>query len=265
MGIDVNNKGSLTEYNLGYTLPTMETMGDRVRQRRKELGMSQADLAAAAGCSQPSIKKVEAGGNTTLILEIAKALQVDPDWLKSGAISADNVISLSAKDGQREQGTPSLSLRPIVAWEEEAELGDEYIFLPRLRVKLSAGDGTVVYEIDEKGQRQAFRKAWAVRLGIREESAATMVADGMSMEPRILDGDSLVVDYKETWITSGKVYALTFASEFYVKRLFKKPEGGVRIVSDNPDKTRYPDWEVAPEALHNLQIIARVIAVSGAV
>lgn len=265
MGIIVNNERSLTGYNQGYTLPNMETMGDRVRRRRKELGMSQAELAAAAGCSQPSIKKVEAGGNTTLILEIAKALQVTPDWLKSGPDSADNVNSPSAKEGQREHGRQSLSLRPIVAWDEEAELGDEYIFLPRLRVKLSAGDGTLVYEIDDKGQRQAFRKAWAVRLGVREESAATMVADGMSMEPRIQDGDSLVVDYKETWITSGKVYALTFAGEFYVKRLFKRPDGGIRIVSDNPDKTRFPDWEVEAAALNNLQVVARVIAVSGAV
>ncbi|MGF6976376.1 phage repressor protein C with HTH and peptisase S24 domain [Paraburkholderia sp. JPY465] len=260
----VNNFGSLTGYSHGYTLPGMETMGERVRARRKQLGMSQAELAVAVGCSQPSIKKIEAGGKTTLLLELAKALQVDVQWLKSGGKLADNsqaTHQVSENNGESQ----TVSLRPIVAWDSEEELGDEYIFLPRLRVKLSAGEGTLLYEIDEKGQRQAFRKAWAQRLGVKQESAATMVADGMSMEPRIQDGDSLVVDYKETWITSGKVYAIAFAGEVYVKRLFKRPDGGVRIVSDNPDKTRYPDWDVEPQMLANLQIIARIIAVSGAV
>lgn len=162
-------------------------------------------------------------------------------------------------------GRPSVSARPILAWDDAVELGEEYVLIPRLEVKASAGNGRIVWHVDEKGQKQAFRKAWCARLGIRPEQAATIVAEGSSMEPRVRDGDSLVVDYRATELSSGKVYVLSFQGEVYVKRIFKKPNGGLIVRSDNPDKALYPDLDIDPEYVSNVQIIALVVAVSGAI
>jgi len=49
--------------------------GMRVRQRREECGMSQADLARAIGSSQPAIARLEAGG-TQPTLRTMRALSV---------------------------------------------------------------------------------------------------------------------------------------------------------------------------------------------
>jgi phage repressor protein C with HTH and peptisase S24 domain len=263
MGIDVNNNRTLTGYNQGYTLPFMENMGDRVRLRRNELKLSQAKLAEIVGCSQPTIRKIEGGGNTVLVLELAKALQVTPEWLKSGSLPLDK-DEQSSESTVSESGRPAVSFHPF-AGDAEAQFGDDYIFLPRLSVRLSADGGTLVYEIDEKSPRQAFRKAWASRLEVREESAATMIAEDQSMETRIQRGDLLIINHKERDITSGKVYAIAFANELYIRRLFKRPGGGVRIVADNPDKTRFPDWDVGLDQIENLEIIAHVVAQAGAV
>ncbi|MPW17910.1 hypothetical protein GCT13_13420 [Paraburkholderia sp. CNPSo 3157] len=162
-------------------------------------------------------------------------------------------------------GRSSVSARPILAWDDASELGEEYVLIPRLEVKASAGNGRVAWHVDEKGQKQAFRKAWCTRLGIKPEQAATIVAEGSSMEPRVRDGDSLVVDYRATDLISGKVYVLSFQGEVYVKRVFKKPNGGLTIRSDNPDKAMYPDMDIDPNDFPNLQIIALVVAVSGAI
>lgn len=59
-------------------------MGDRIRKRRAELGMTQAQLAQSAGVSQGAIKKIERGGGSKYALAIAKALHVSVQWLVSG-------------------------------------------------------------------------------------------------------------------------------------------------------------------------------------
>ncbi|QEL64751.1 hypothetical protein OTERR_12750 [Oryzomicrobium terrae] len=158
------------------------------------------------------------------------------------------------------------SARPVLSWEHESELPeDQYVFIPRLTVEASCGNGRVAWHVEEKGQRNAFRRSWADRLGINPEKCATIVASGDSMEERICDGDSLVIDHTQTGINDGKVYAIAYENEVFVKRLFKRVGGGVRIVSDNPDKIRYPDWDVGPEQLEHLQVIGRVVAISGGI
>ena len=59
-------------------------MGDRIRKRRAELGMTQAQLAQSAGISQGAVKKIERGGGSKHSLALAKALHVSVQWLVSG-------------------------------------------------------------------------------------------------------------------------------------------------------------------------------------
>lgn len=183
-----------------------------------------------------------------------------------GSESGNNELAgEQSRAGELKDGRASVSARPILAWDHASELGEEYVLIPRLEVKASAGNGRIAWHVDEKGQKQAFRKAWCARLGIKPEQAATIVAEGSSMEPRVRDGDSLVVDYRAIDLVSGKVYVLSFQGEVYVKRIFKRPDGGLTIRSDNPDKALYPDMELNQSDVAHVQIIALVVAVSGAI
>ena len=60
-------------------------IGDRIRRRRESLGMTQDELARAAGYkSRSSINKIEVDGRglpQKKIVDIAKALKVTPSYL----------------------------------------------------------------------------------------------------------------------------------------------------------------------------------------
>jgi len=60
-------------------------VGDRVRQQRKALGMTQEQLETASGVPQGSISRIESGVAEDIyastVLGFAKALQVSTDYL----------------------------------------------------------------------------------------------------------------------------------------------------------------------------------------
>lgn len=238
----------------------MSEIGKRIAGARAAKGMNQSELARALGVSPQAVQKWEAGGTPkgARLGEVAQVLGTSIEFLLGGSQSGAS----RPVDGSNVGSSP----RSVISWEHESELPeDQYVFIPRLTVEASCGDGRVAWHVEEKGQRNAFRRSWADRLGINPEKCATIVASGDSMEERICDGDSLVVDHTQTNISDGKIYVIAYENEVFVKRLFKRLGGGIRIVSDNTDKIRYPDWDVAPEQLEHLQIIGRVVAISGGV
>lgn len=64
------------------------TVGERIKARRKELGLSADDLAAQIGVNRTSMFRYEKGTiekmPVSAIIPIAKALHVDPVWLLTG-------------------------------------------------------------------------------------------------------------------------------------------------------------------------------------
>lgn len=65
------------------------TLAERVRRKRKALGISQEQLAKKSGLKQPDISKIERGDiqKTTGIVGLARALNCDPYWLETGVES----------------------------------------------------------------------------------------------------------------------------------------------------------------------------------
>ena len=66
----------------------MQTISDRVKQKRSELNLTQAELAEKAGIKQQSIQQIESGftKRPRYLLEIASALQCDASWLQNGKL-----------------------------------------------------------------------------------------------------------------------------------------------------------------------------------
>ena len=64
----------------------MNDFNSRVRLRRKELGLTQAQLAMRAGVPQSTIAQIENGRNksSTSLLELAAALETTPEFLING-------------------------------------------------------------------------------------------------------------------------------------------------------------------------------------
>lgn len=80
---------------------------ERIKKRRKELKLSQAQLAELVGNSQKAIAKWETGKTRrpTMLKELAEALRCSQDWLLGG------------------QGSPSIPTRvPIISWVQAGDL-----------------------------------------------------------------------------------------------------------------------------------------------
>lgn len=66
----------------------METVGERIKRRRLELGISQAALARSIKIKPPSLADIESGktkraaGQT--LIDLARELRTDPEYLLSG-------------------------------------------------------------------------------------------------------------------------------------------------------------------------------------
>jgi len=62
----------------------MKSAGDRVRERRLALKLSQPQLAKKAGITYQAIQQLEAGGGSKHLVAIARALGVTAEWLADG-------------------------------------------------------------------------------------------------------------------------------------------------------------------------------------
>lgn len=64
-----------------------ETLGSRLKKARTDAGLTQEELARAAGVTQKTISKIERGDQvaTAAIVQLARACGVTPEWLSEGA------------------------------------------------------------------------------------------------------------------------------------------------------------------------------------
>lgn len=189
--------------------------------------------------------------------ELARRAETDPKYLsqivsEKGTRQVGDKLArkleqgCSKPHGWMDQDHSSQSLTPIIngqakgvlAWDSENPLPEgEFVHIPRIDVKLSAGNGTIVYEVDDK-EPLAFRVDWLRKRGLNPATLLAMGSTGDSMYPFIDEDMSILVNLADTRIVDGKVYALRYGDDIIIKRLFKRPDGGLIIHSDNSAK--YP-------------------------
>ena len=90
-----------------------------------------------------------------------------------------------------------------------------------------------------------------------------MRVTGDSMEPLLNHNDYVLVNLNDRErILDRKVYAIRVDGDYRVKRLCKKLDGTIILISDNP---RYEDERLTPELLETIdfKIIGRVLERSG--
>lgn len=63
---------------------------------------------------------------------------------------------------------------------------------------------------------------------------------GGAMEPTLSDGCALLIDLKARSRENDRLYVIATAEEATVRRVVNAPEAGWLVVSDNPDKRKYP-------------------------
>ncbi|WP_299001683.1 S24 family peptidase [uncultured Shewanella sp.] len=224
----MNNKTSVTSEL------TDSTLHKRIKQA---IGSdSNRSFASKINISEGTLRRILKGEDPKLsiISKIANETGVDLNWLITG--NSDQIRTESS----------SLSIE---------KFDDIFSLIPSYNVRISTGHGH--FPSDEAvNHHLAFRKRWLKHRGINPEKLAVVFAHGDSMEPTIQSGNSLLVNTEDVQLTDGSIFALRFGDELYAKRLQKRFDGSVELISDNKE---YKDQLVEKKDINELKIIGKVV------
>lgn len=231
-----------------------ETMASRIRQRRKELKLTQDKVADHCGINRVSVSNWETiGKNGTSpkganLIALAELLRVTPEWILTGESSA--AVSEVA-DNQATYNIGKFDL-----WDSKTPLSDDEVELPFYKeVELSAGTGSVVQR-QTSGFKLRFAKSTLRRYNIQPDMAACVTVSGNSMEPVLPDQATVGIDTANTKIKDGDMYAIDHDGMLRVKVLYRQPGGGMRIRSFNRDD--YPDEDLTADQANKVSVLGRV-------
>ncbi len=206
---------------------------------------ARSKVAERCGVSAQSVSMWLSTGKVSQhrLLTIAQMAHVSVAWLAFGV--GDMIAG--------EVGCPT---RAIEGFDEQGDLSpDSHAHIPALTMEVGAG-GRINYEVQPDGVGDAYRLDWLASKGLDPEKLFKTQVFGDSMEPMMYAGDWIMVDRSQRYIIDGKQYVIRFGDEMRVKTLFKRPDGGMVISSENK---RHPDVVVSNGDDEHVDIIGRVI------
>ena len=223
----------------------MTTLAERLTSIMSEKGLSQAELARMTGLKQPSVFKIVSGQtlNPKNIVEIATALGLDVNWLKTG------------------EGEP-IAQGSLISSLVSTDSDEHHRFrVDYLDVQAAAGHSG----IENADYPEVIQSIYFSKEGLLE-IVGKSTNDGISlinvptdsMVPTINKGDIVFVDTKVNYYTGEGVYFFLLNGGAYIKRLMKLPTGVYRAISDN---SVYPDFDISDELFDTAVIIGKFIKV----
>lgn len=132
------------------------------------------------------------------------------------------------------------------------------IGIPLMNVDASMGAGLMLPEHDEVITRMEISQQWLRRHASfsAPENLALITGIGDSMQPTFSDGDVLMVDRGVTDIKVDAVYVLALRDELYIKRVQRRPDGSVLMLSDN---RAYEPYMIANGDKDRFAVLGRVV------
>lgn len=202
------------------------TTGERMKQRRKELGLSAEKVAERLGVSPATIYRYENGDIDKVpgdrLAPIANILQTTPadlmGWEDTSNTAPKSIIPLPAKRTFPLVGTIACGA-PILAEENITE----YVNYP--------GD-------------------------IHADFCLRCKGDSM-INARIYDGDIVFIRHQEQ-VENGQIAAVRIGDEATLKRVYYTP-GSDRITL-RPCNPLYPDMEYEGESLNEIEILGLAVS-----
>lgn len=257
----------------------------RLLERMEEIGVSQDQLAAAIGCKQSTISRILTGEsqNSRWLPKIAHNLAVNLNWLmgvteqkidmvdvEGEQISEDTLAAMRAGIIQNRLQRPE-QLAPSAGAEDKrigfrgfpsehvSSAADQAAELGMVAVReldLAFGMGATFLDVPVTEQVRYFPREWLRQFTkAPPEHLAWVQGTGDSMAPTLLDSDTLLLDLsKKSLSMADQIWALSYCGLGMVKRLRPTPDGGLRLLSDNP--------AVPEETSHDgeVELIGRVVA-----
>lgn len=212
----------------------MSDMSKNISDFRQRLGLSQDAFATRIGYPKAKVQNIEAGKQ-----------RADHDFLAAVAIE----FTANLNDLLGVPSAPPSNAVNITP--------DEFAQIPRYQVEASAGCGALV-EAEETSGFYAFNLKWLARRGLKPAHLCVISVRGDSMEPRLADGDLILVDRAQRQIADGLAYVMRIGDDLLVKNVQRIDAARIALLSAN---TLYPPRELDLENLGpDAEVIGRVVA-----
>lgn len=184
---------------------------------------SDTAFACFLGISQGSVSGAKAQKKIppAWFFQVADKTGLSVDFLYSGKVTPDPNRIAEPPEG------------PISKIQAGIEISgrEDLVAVPLVEARLSAGRGNV--QVSGAAEKSfVFPYSFLHRKGNISEMVV-MKAEGDSMQPEILDGDSVLIDQSKTDIRLGRIFAVGFEGQIYLKRIDKLP-GKIIFKSVNP-------------------------------
>lgn len=222
-------------------------LAERLKLVRDSLGKSQKDMALLINSSLSALQSYESGRQFPggKVFEALARMGFDSNWLLTG-------------EGEMKRGEVVYplgeSLKNGLIINDDSD--DGFVQVPRYKVNASAGGGAVIHS-EQIVDYLSFKSDWIRNsLGVSVQDLALINVKGDSMEPSLSNEDLILVDMRTRSVEDNAVYVLQFNGTLLVKRLQRRFDGSVVIMSDNP---RYTSETLTGEAVELLKVIGRVV------
>jgi phage repressor protein C with HTH and peptisase S24 domain len=206
-------------------------------------------LARAVGVSPSAFRKWlrgEAEPSRERLVALADATSVSIAWLAKGEGPEPQFHDVPRAERSAALGSPS-------------EVGLDargYVLLPKRSEAAAAGAATPAPPT-LRSEFIAFSHDW-IRdtFSLGPEDLLLEAAVGESMQPTIRDNDLLLIDMTDRKLREFGIYVLEFRGERLVKRVQRKLDGSLLLISDN---AIYEPERIPPERAHEVTVIGRVV------
>jgi phage repressor protein C with HTH and peptisase S24 domain len=207
-------------------------------------------LARAVGVSPSAFRKWlrgEAEPSRERLVALADAASVNIGWLAKGEGPEPQFHGMP----KTERGAPGTAADPALDLRR-------FLVLPQRPEAAAAGAGTPDTPPSTlPSEFIAFGYDW-IRdtFGLNPTDLLLESAIGDSMQPTIRDGDLLLIDITDRKLREFGVYVLEFQGERLVKRVQRRLDGSLLLISDN---AIYEHERIPPERAHEVAVIGRVV------
>jgi transcriptional regulator with XRE-family HTH domain len=182
----------------------MSGIGEKIRAAREAKGLSRKAFGARTGVPEAKVQAVEIGkqrADHEFLMSIVRNIGVDANWL------------LSEPSGFGEGEAETARIAPA-----------------------SGGDWVHVDESDLEAKGWlGLSQQFLVEHKIEPKDLLFVSVVGSGMEPRLADGDQVLVNCAETELKDGQTFVVRFADDLIVKQVQVLPQAHVQLVSANAD------------------------------
>jgi phage repressor protein C with HTH and peptisase S24 domain len=210
-------------------------LSERIDAAVKENGGAAA-VSRLSNTPQRTLSKYMAGDATPSAIalgRIAVAVGKPVDWFLRGSD-----LPNEAKDGEQNPPDRADALQIMI-----------------LDVVAGAGNGVDNIEPEIIGYLP-FSRERLRQLGIKPEMVRAHELRGDSMEPTIMDKAIVLVDITMRDLVDGRIYSLRAPEGLRVKRVQRKMDGSVLLISDN--RERYQPERLSAEEAEQISVLGRV-------